>query len=87
MLELKKITISQILRDYQCKDDCFTEDTPLIRQTKYIINNKLSRSDRMIIVLYAELQSYRKVGKLLGVSHTTTMNEIKRIKALIKEQL
>lgn len=40
----------------------------------------LKESDRIIMLLYAETQSLREVGKMLGVSHTIIYKEIKRIK-------
>ena len=33
-----------------------------------------------LIILYAELQSYREVGKILGISHTTIARFIKQIR-------
>lgn len=42
--------------------------------------NKLSDADRIIFVLYAEYGSLRKVGKLLGVSHSIIYKNITRIK-------
>lgn len=42
--------------------------------------NSLSESDKIIFFLYAELGSYRKVGRVLGFSHNTAGRLIKEIK-------
>lgn len=52
------------------------EDMTLLKKTLM----KLNESDRIIMLLYAETQSLREVGKMLGVSHTIIFKEIKRIK-------
>ena len=41
---------------------------------------KMSFSDKIILILYAELKSYRKVAKVLGFSHSTVMKRIKEIR-------
>ena len=48
-----------------------------------IINTKLSTVDKTIILLYVDCQSYRKLGKRLGVSHMTIRRECQRIKKII----
>jgi DNA-directed RNA polymerase specialized sigma subunit len=40
----------------------------------------LNRADKTIIILYAEYRSYREVGKILGISHTTIQRFIKQIR-------
>jgi transposase-like protein len=40
----------------------------------------MSFSDKIILILYAELKSYRKVAKVLGFSHSTVMKRIKEIR-------
>lgn len=40
----------------------------------------LSDSDRIIFVLYTEYGSYRKVGRILNVSHSIIYKNITRIK-------
>jgi TyrR family helix-turn-helix protein len=40
----------------------------------------LNRADKTIIILYAEYRSYREVGKILGISHTTIARFIKQIR-------
>lgn len=72
--------------DYRFDHSIFTEDGERVAALKYIINNKLSRVDKTLILIYADCMSYRKMGQRLGFSHTTMRNEVKRIKGLILEE-
>lgn len=71
----------EIREDYAYNPDIFNDEPERIARTKYIINHRLSQVDRTLIILYADCQSYRKLGKRLGLSHTTIRQEIMRIKA------
>ena len=46
--------------------------------------SKLNDPDRIIFCLYMDLGGSRKVGKVLGVSRTTVLKEINRIKMEIR---
>ena len=62
------------------------EDESRVRAVKWIIDNKLNRVDKTLILLYADCLSVRKLGKRMGFSHTTMRDEIKRIKAIILDE-
>lgn len=47
----------------------------------------LYKSDWIIMCLYAELQSERKLAEILGVSRTPIGRELKRIKEIIRKEL
>lgn len=72
-----------IREDYTFNPDIFNDEPERIARVKYIINCRLNQVDRTLIILYADCQSYRKLGKRLGLSHTTIRGEIVRIKAEI----
>ena len=72
--------------DYKYDPSIFTEDADRVAALKYIIDNKLSRVDKTLILIYADCLSFRKMGKRLGFSHTTMRCEVKRIKDLILEE-
>ena len=72
-----------IRQDYAFNADIFNDEPEKIARVKYIINHRLNQVDRTLIILYADCQSYRKLGKRLGLSHTTIAVEINRIKAEI----
>lgn len=70
----------EIAKDYVFDPSIFNNEPERVALVKYIINERLSQVDRTIIVLYADCQSYRKLGKRLGLSHQTVAREIHRIK-------
>lgn len=82
MLNFKKI-----FEDYQPDNDIFSEEPEVVAKLKDVIFNRLSEIDRRVILLYAELQSQRKVAKLLGVSASTVNILIRRIRKEILEWL
>lgn len=70
----------KLLNEYNFKElDIFDDDDNRLIYAKQAIK-QLSKSDYIIILLYAELGSLRKVGKELGISHTIIYKEIKRIR-------
>lgn len=72
--------------EYRFDPSVFTEDPDRVAALKYIIDNKLSRVDKTLILIYADCLSFRKMGKRLGFSHTTMRCEVKRIKDIILEE-
>lgn len=72
-----------IREDYTFNPDIFNDEPEKVARVKYIINHRLNQVDRTLIILYTDCQSYRKLGKRLGLSHTTIRGEIMRIKAEI----
>jgi DNA-directed RNA polymerase specialized sigma subunit len=75
----QKINIDDLLIEYNFEIDTFTEmdDRLLSIYPKW---EALNRADKTIIILYAEYRSYREVGKILGISHTTIQRFIKQIR-------
>lgn len=78
------MTIRELYSDYLPVDDIFTEEPEKVRKVKYIIFNKLTEPNRRIILLYAELQSIRKVAQKLGISAASAWLRITEIKNEIK---
>lgn len=72
--------------DYRFDPSIFTGDEEKVAAVKYIIDNKLSRVDKTLILIYADSLSFRKMGQRLGFSHTTMRQEVKRIKDIILEE-
>ena len=79
------INIKRIMEDYEPKG-LWSEDGELIDRIKEVIWD-LPEVEKRVILLYTDLQSYRQVGKYLGVSSTTAFNLIKKIKEKILENL
>lgn len=78
--------VKALRKEYAYNDDIFSEDDNKISILKYIIKNKLNQVDQTIILLYADCQSYRKLGKKFGMSHMTIRREVMRIKNLIVQE-
>ena len=76
----------KIKQEYTYNPDIMCEDDPRISRVKEIIDTKLSLADKTIILLYVDCQSYRKLGKRLGVSHMTIRREVQRIKNIILKE-
>ena len=76
----------EIKDDYVWRPDIMNNDDERVARVKEIINKSLSVVDKTIILLYVDCQSYRKLGKRLGVSHMTVRRECQRIKKIILEE-
>lgn len=83
MIDLKKkvnkINIDNILEEYAIDDSIFSEMDIRLRN----ISKKwdgLSKAEKTLMVLYADTGSYRDVGYLLGISHTTIVRFIDKIR-------
>lgn len=76
-----------IRQEYRYVPDIMTEDeNDRATKLKWIINTRLSTVDRTIILLYADCQSYRKLGAMLGLSHMTVRKECLRIREQILQE-
>lgn len=85
-IQIKPEELRAILADYEYNDDVMNTDDERVLQVKKAIS-KLSVPDRTIFVLYVDLASSRKLGKILGVSRSTVLKEINRIKLLIRSKM
>lgn len=70
--------INDLIEDYELDGSMFTSLPDKLLDILPAYNN-LKQSDKIILILYAEYHSYRKVGKILGVSHSLIGLYIKRI--------
>ena len=75
-----------IKEEYAYDPDILSKDDDRVARVKQIIDTRLSVVDKTIILLYADCQSYRKLGKKLGVSHMTIRRECMRIKKIILDE-
>lgn len=76
----------KIREDYAFNSSPMCADDERARAIKEIISTKLSKVDQIIIILYIELQSYRKLAKRMQLSHMTCRREVMRIKKIILEE-
>lgn len=75
-----------IKEDYVYNADIMDNEDERVSRVKEIINTKLSLVDKTIILLYVDCQSYRKLGKRMGLSHMTIRREVQRIKTIIMKE-
>lgn len=76
----------KIKEDYVHNPDIMNDEDERSSRIKEIIDTKLSLADKTIIILYVDCQSYRKLGKRLGVSHMTIRREVQRIRNIILKE-
>lgn len=75
----------KIKADYEYNPDIMNEENERSSAVKKILST-MSPEDKTIILLYIYYQSYRELGKRLGVSHMTIRRWVLRIKNNIIEQ-
>lgn len=74
-----------IRRDYAYNPSVMSEEDARTAALKRIID-RLPLADKTIYLLYVDCQSYRKLGRKLGLSHMTVRKECIRIKKRILEE-
>ncbi len=79
-------TYKDIRADYSFDPSVFNNEPERLRTVKEIIANELTPAEQTFIILYADFQSYRKLGKRFGLSHMTVRKEIIRIREKIKSK-
>lgn len=67
---------------YTGATDIMCDDRQKVRVAKLAVG-MLDEADRIIWCLAMDQESSRKVGKILGVSHSTVLKQLTRIKAEI----
>lgn len=75
-----------IKQEYAFNSDIMSRDDERVSKIKEIIDTKLSLVDKTIILLYADCQSYRKLGAKMHLSHMTIRREVIRIKQIILKE-
>jgi DNA-directed RNA polymerase specialized sigma24 family protein len=73
----------KIKDDYAYRDDILNDDDIRVARVKKIMAQELTEVERTILILYTEMQSFRKLGEVMGCSHQTMRNEVQRIKEKI----
>lgn len=74
----------EIAPDYEpFPDALMDEEDDRVRRVKKIISTKLEPWERNIILLYVDCCSLRKIGKRLGLSHSSVRRVVDDIKQKI----
>ena len=85
-LKISPEELRAIMKEYEYDDDVMNDEDERVHKVKRAMT-KLQMADRIIWVLYMELGASRKVGRVLGVSHSTILKEVNRIKREIRYQI
>lgn len=78
---------NDVRKDYLFDASIFNDEPERIRAVKDILNNRLDDVDRIIITLYADCGSYRKLATRMLMSHATVRKMVLRIREKIKKEL
>ena len=71
--------LKAILADYEYNSDILSEEDERTIKIKHALT-KIPLADKIIFCLQTDIQSFRKVGNILGISYTSVFNEFKRIR-------
>lgn len=77
-MEIKPEDLKNIMEDFAFDTGCTDYDDEFINVIDTV--NSLQQGDKIILTLYAELQSLRKTAAALGVSYTAMRKHINKIK-------
>lgn len=77
---------AMIQPEYEPDRDIFRPDSARMHRLKEAVE-RLPDADKVIIRLYAELQSLRKLAALLGVGRDTMGREVRRIRETIMNEM
>ncbi len=78
-IDIKPDELRAIMEEYQYDPDIMCDDDERVLKAKRALT-KIALPDRIIFCIYLDLGASRKVGELLGVSHSTILKEINRIR-------
>ena len=71
--------LKAILADYEYNSDILCDEDERTIKIKHALT-KIPLADKIIFCLQTDIQSFRKVGNILGISYTSVFNEFKRIR-------
>ena len=85
-IDINPDELRAIMVEYEYNPDVMCDDDERVILVKRALT-KISKPDKILFCLYMDQGSSRKVGKILGVSHSAILKEIKRIKGEIRYQI
>jgi predicted DNA-binding protein (UPF0251 family) len=81
--EDKNFNIYDLEETYKFDPSIFNQDDDTVRKIKYVIENKLSETERRIILVYTHIGNIRDTASVFKVSPTTIWNQINNIRKKI----
>ena len=76
----------EVRKDYDLDCDVFSEDPLRLRLAKQAVK-ELPLAEQTLLILYADLQSYRGLGAVLGVSHFSARKRVMAIAEKVRERV
>lgn len=83
MRDTERMNLRELMETYRPREDLFSMEGARTRLLKEVIFSDLTEIERRIILLYAELGSQRRLGRLMGLSAATINKIIREIKEKI----
>lgn len=74
----------RIRAEYTLKQDMMSQDDTTMALLSAV--SGLPLPEKTLMLMYADIRSYRKMGRMLGLSHMTVRREIMRIRRMIMER-
>lgn len=71
-----KTNINDLKQEYTLDESLFSD----LDERLYDLKNKITEPEWIVLILYAELNSYREVGKILNISHSSVRKFIRKIR-------
>lgn len=75
-----------IREDFRFDADIFSTEDERSARLKWVLDNRLLEPERILLLLYIEAQSYRKLADRMGVAHQTIARNISRIRKKVIEE-
>lgn len=66
-------------------EDC--EDSEKTDRVKWVLENRLRKQDRDLLLLYADRESFREIARELDCSHDTVRRNVIRIRQQVIQEL
>lgn len=82
----RHIRLRLLDEEYTASKGVFDEDDARVRRCKATLR-RLSDSDRLLFILYADAGSVRKLSHILGVSKSTVQNRVSDIRRKLKKSM
>ena len=86
-LETIDDAMTMAMNEYKPDDSITRRDTDEMHALKHAVFDHLTTAERNALIVYAEVGSYTKLGRVIGVGRVTAFYEIHRIQDKIKQYM
>ena len=82
-----RISYDDVRDDYRHDGGIFSEDSETVSRIKWVLDHRLSESERKVFVLHAEGETVRRIGAAFGKSGQWASTEVRRIREKILQEI